>query len=185
MNAKKIYIIVICILIIILAIILWGYFNREEEVVNNVNEIVPEQEISDEQLRNTIVSLYFINSETGKIESESKLIDAKKLLINPYNELVNMWLMGPNNEKLKTYCGNNIAVNSVVLVDDCVILDFSRNFIDEFSGTSEDEIKVIYCLVNTLTELTEVNFVKILIDGQENQYLGNTNLSEKYCRLSE
>ena len=36
-----------------------------------------------------------------------------------------------------------------------------------------------------MTELTEINSVKILINGQENNYLGEFNLSEKYVKLNE
>lgn len=52
-------------------------------------------------------------------------------------------------------------------------------------GNSGEEVKVVYCIVNTLTELTEVDCVRILVDGQENKYLGNINLSEKYVRLGD
>lgn len=185
MKAKKIYFITIGILLIILAVILWSYFNSDEEVVNESKEIVPQEEISDEQLRNTLISLYFINKDSGEIEVESKLIDAKKLLNNPYEELINLWLLGPNSEKLKTNCSNDTKLNGIVLDGDCAVVDFTRNFIDGYSGNKNEEIKVIYCIVNTLTELTEVNSVKILIDGEENQYLGDFNLSEKYYRLDE
>lgn len=183
MKAKKIYFIVVGILLIILAVILWSYINRDEEVINNPKEIVPEQEISDEQLRNTIVSIYFINKESGEIEAENKLIDAKKLMNNPYEELINLWMQGPSNEKLKNNCSKNIKLNSAKLEGNCVVLDFSKEFIDEFNGNENEEIKEIYCIVNTLTELTEVDCVKILINGEENQYLGNFNLSEKYFRI--
>ncbi len=185
MKAKKIYFIVIGILIIILGIILWSYFNSDKEVINNSNEITPEAEITDEQLRNTIVSLYFINNETGEIESESKLIDVKKLIKNPYEEIINLWLSGPNNEKLSTNCSKNVKLNNIELNGDCVTIDLSKEFINEFSGKENEELKVIYCLVDTLTELTEVNSIKILIDGEENQYFGNFKLSEKYYKLNE
>ncbi len=185
MNTKKIYFITIGILLIILAVILWSYFNRDEEVINETNEIIPEEEISDEQLRNTILSLYFINKNTGEIEVESKLIDAKKLLNNPYEELINLWILGPNNENLKTGCSKDLKLNKVTLDGDCVVVDFSKEFIEKYDGMENKESNVIYCIVNTLTELTEVNSVKILIDGTENKYLGSFNLSEKYYRLNE
>ena len=168
---------------IILSIILWSYFNRDEEVINESNEIVPEQEISDEQLRNTIISLYYINDETGEIEVENKLIDVKKIMTEPYKELVNLWLEGPKNNKLKNNCSKNVKINSTKLMGDCVIIDFNKSFIEEYSGKENEEIKTINCLVKTLTELNEVNSVKILIDGEENKYLGNFNLSEKYLRV--
>ena len=184
MKYKKIYFIVIGILLIILGIILWGYYNREEVVTKNINEIIPEAEISDTQLRNTMISIYYINKENNEIEMENRLIDSKKLLDNPYEELVNLWLKGSSKEILENYCSNNTKLNSAKLEGNCVILDFSSEFIKEYRGNEENISKVIYCLVNTLTELTEVDCVRILVDGQENQYLGTFNLSDKYIRLN-
>lgn len=133
MNVKKIFIIIVCAIILIAGIILWGYFNRDEEVINNVQEIVPEQEILDEQLRNTVVSLYFINSENGEVEVESRLIDAKKLMVNPYNELINLWIAGPNSNKYKTNCSKDVKINNIEFNNNCVTIDFSNDFIDGFS----------------------------------------------------
>lgn len=183
MNKKNIIILICVIFLIITIIIGWSYFNSEEEVINN-SEIVPEEEISDEQLRNTIISLYYINKDTNEIEIESRLIDAKILLNNPYNELINIWLNGANSEKLITGCSKNVKVNNINLNGDCLEIDFSKEFIDEYEGNVGEELKVVYSIVNTVTELTEVNCVKILIDGQENQYLGNINLSEKYLKIN-
>ena len=184
MKGKKIYFIVLGILILILGIILWSYFNREEEVINNSKEIIPEEEISDEQLRNTIISLFYINKETGKLETENKLIDAKKLLNNPYEELINIWLQEPSNKLLTNNCSKNVKLNSVKFEDNCAIVDLSNEFIDEYQGTDEQIPQMIYGIVNTLTELTEVDSVKILINGEENKYLGTFNLSEKYFRIN-
>lgn len=184
MKIKKIYLIIIAVLLIILSIILWAYFNREEEVTQKINEITPGQEISDEQLRNTTISLYYIDKETGEIKFENKLIDAKILMENPYKKIIEIWLEGPNNEKLKSNCSKNVKLNKAEIQGDCVVIDFSKEFIEEYNGTKEEETKLIYSLVNTLTELTEVNSIKILIDGEENKYLGNLNLSEKYIKLN-
>ena len=182
MKIKKIYFIVIGILFVILGIVLWSYYNRDEKVINN-NEITPEQEISDEQLRNTIVNLYYIDKDTNEVKSESKLIDVKNLMNNPYEKIINMWLEGPTSEKLKNNCTKNVKLNSIKLEDDCIVIDFSNEFIDEYNGEENEKINLIYCIVNTMTELTEINSVKILINGQEGKYLGDFNLSEKYLRL--
>lgn len=185
MKAKKLYFIVIGILLIILGIVLWSYYNSDEEVVNNEKEIIPQEEISDEQLRNTIISLYYINKETKEIDVESRLIDVKKLLNNPYDELLKMWFEGPKNVNLKNNYQNNVKINNVKLENDCVIIDMSEDFITQFNGEDDERIKIINCIVKTLTELTEVNSVKILIDGEENKYFGEFNLSEKYMRINE
>ena len=183
MKKKSIFFILILISIILL-IILWSYFNRDEEVINNTKEIVPQEEITEEQLRNTIISLYFINKENNEIEVENRLIDAKILLNEPYKELLTLWLNGANSNKLITGCSKNIKINNIIIENDCLVIDLSKEFIEEYEGENGKEINVIYCLVNTLTELKEINCVKILVDGQENQYLGNNNLSEKYYRLN-
>ncbi len=185
MKNKKIIIICIFILLIVLGIFIWSYFNRDEEVINKTDEIVPQQEISDEQLRNTIVSLYYINKDTGNIEVESKLIDAKLLMNNAYEQIINLWLEGPYSDNLKNNCSENLKINNIKLEGDCAVINFPKKFIEEYSGTEEEKIKLIYCVVNTLTELTEINSIKILIDGQDNQYLGSFNLSERYFRINE
>jgi hypothetical protein len=159
MNKKNIIILICVIFLIITIIIGWSYFNSEEEVINN-SEIVPEEEISDEQLRNTIISLYYINKDTNEIEIESRLIDAKILLNNPYNELINIWLNGANSDKLITGCSKNVKVNNINLNGDCLEIDFSKEFIDEYEGNVGEELKVVYSIVNTVTELTEIKFHK-------------------------
>ena len=143
MKLKKLYFIIIGILLIILTIVLWSYYNREETVINNSQEITPEQEISDEQLRNTIISLYYIDKETGDIKIESKLIDAKILLNDPYEKLINLWLQGPTNEKLKNNCSANVKINNINLEGDCLTVDFSNEFINEYQCIVSQYTKIL------------------------------------------
>lgn len=182
---KKNLIIVISVIAIIIVVI--GsiiYFNKEEEiVVDNKNEIIPTEEISDVQLRNTNLVLYYINKDTGEIEAENRKIDSKKLMNNAPKEIIKIWLKGPENENLICGCLENTKVNNIKINDDCAIVDFSKEFLDNRENV--DELKNIYCIVNTLTELKEINYVQILIDGKENVYYGNINLSEKYLKLNE
>ena len=53
--------------------------------------------------------------------------------------------------------------------DDCVILDFSAEFLNYDKSNESTKNNMIYSIVNTLTQLTEVNKVKILIDGNETE----------------
>ncbi len=182
---KKIIIISAVILLVILLIILWSFINSDEEVINNVQEIIPEEEITDTQLRNTSISLYFINKNTGEIEVESRIIDSKKLLENPYKELLNLWIKGPNNELLTTGCSREININNIEINKNCAIIDFNEKFLEKINNENINELKIIYCIVDTLTELTEIDSVKILINGKDNIYFGNINLSEEYFKLEE
>ena len=84
MKNKKIFIIFSILLIVIL---IGGYFgikyakNKSEKINNNeIAEYTPEEEITDKQLRQTIVSVYFPSKETNEIVPEARLIDIKEII---------------------------------------------------------------------------------------------------------
>ena len=54
------------------------------------------------------------------------------------------------------------------LEGDCIVLDFSAEFLNYNKEAENGKENLINSIVNTLTELTEINEVKILINGQEN-----------------
>lgn len=135
---------------------------------NFFEEYIPEQEISDEQFRTTNVKLYFKEVNSNNLKAESKNIDAKDLISNPYITLVNLLIQGPTSLDLQATIPEGTTVNSTSLIGDTLVLDLSESFINNHPGTVEAENATIYSIVNTLTELTEVNSVRILINGVEN-----------------
>lgn len=163
---KKKILVVFIILLVIAVIILFCTKSRQEEVVQE--DITPEEEISEEQERKTMISLYFVNKETMELTKENRMIDAKMLTNDPYKELILMLLDGPKTESLKATIPEGTKLNNVSFSGNTVCVDFSKEFIDNHQGGIDDESKTIYSIVNTLTELNEVTFVRILIDGQEN-----------------
>ncbi len=170
MKNKKIGLIFLVVLIIIL---IGGYFgiryvkNREAETT--VEEYTPQEEITEEQVRQTIVSLYFPNKETNEINPEARLIDIKEIINNPSEKLMNLLIEGPKNDKNKKVIPEGTKINKNYLEGDCVILDFSPEFLNYAKEDEKEKQNLINCIVNTLTELTEINKVKIVIDGNENQ----------------
>ena len=137
--------------------------NKKEE--NILQDYTPEQEITEEQNRQTIVSLYFINKETKQISPEARLIDITEIINNPYERLVTLLIEGPKNEKLEGIIPNNTKVLKTYLEEDCVVIDFSKEFLEYNKDKKE---LLTQTITSTLTELTEVNKVKILIQGEVN-----------------
>lgn len=170
MKNKKYFIIFI---ILFLIILIGGYYilrivkNKKEE--NILQDYTPEQEITEEQNRQTIVSLYFINKETKQISPEARLIDITEIINNPYERLVTLLIEGPKNEKLEKAIPENTVLNNVELKGDILYIDLSHDFIDNAKEGKENENKILETIVKTVTELNEVNSVKILIDGEENK----------------
>lgn len=181
MNGKRL-IIVMLILLIIGGVIFFCTRNRQEEVVQG--EITPEEEISEEQERKTMISLYFKDKQTGELTKENRMIDVKVLAENPYKALVEMLIEGPKTEKLQSTIPDGTRINDISINGECIHIDLSKEFINNHEGGLDNESKTIYSIVNTLTELNEVNFVRIFIEGEENLGFqdGNMNFQENFQR---
>ena len=167
---KWIILIVIAIILIVGTIIVLN--------IDIETEYVPETEVSQTALRKTIITLYFRNKENGEIDKETKLIDSKLLLRDPYQELLNILISGPENQNLEKLIPEGTKILETVFENGCVTINFSKEFIEN----SIDEVKkvqAIYTIFETLTELTEVNDIKILIEGEEKEDINNAILNMK------
>ncbi len=170
MKSKKIG----TIFFLILAVILIGgyfgikYVKNKEEAETIVEEYTPQEEIAEDQVRQTIVSLYFPNKETNEVNPEARLIDIKEIINNAQEKLVELLIEGPKSDKNKKIIPEGTKLNKSYLEGDCVVLDFSAEFLNYAKEEEKEKANLITCVVNTVTELTEVNKVKIIIDGNEN-----------------
>lgn len=167
---------IICIFVIIFLIIsIGGYFiinklNSKKEVIEE--EYIPEEEINDEQNRQTIVSLYFLDAQTNEIIPEARMVDVSNLIKAPYDKIINLLIEGPKSDKLKGIIPEGTKLLGTSFSGDCVTINLSKEFLN-FQG-EDSKNKAINTIVNSLTELTEVNSIKILIDGKENETLKDT-----------
>lgn len=134
-------------------------------VVFNVNietEYIPESEIEETELRKTIVSLYFLEKETGEISKETRLIDSKELLKNPYEKILNMLIEGPKGVTLDKIIPDGVSIKESKFENGTVIINFSSEFKD-----IENKEVTIEAIRKALTELNEVTDITVLIEGEE------------------
>lgn len=188
MKNKKLLFYITIVIIFILTIVAFIFlFKPNTNIKKSTNEIIeytPAQELSDDEIRKTIISLYFKNIETNSLVAEAKCIDVKELYKNPYAYLINMLIAGPENEKLESAIPEGTKVNSCNLKGNTLYVDLSKEFIDNAPSGIEEESMIIYCIVNTLTELNEVSEVKFLINGEENLQFrdGKINFKEAFIK---
>ena len=166
MKGKTFFICFFWIALILFAICFMFQFFTKDEIIE-FEEYIPEEEISEEQERQTLVTLYFQDKESKVIMPEARLIDVKKLINNPCEVLINLLLEGPKNEKFTSVIPKGTKLNDVTVQGNMAIVDFSTDFIREIKLGAVEENKIVYSIVNTLTELSEIESVKILIDGHE------------------
>ena len=180
MKNKKIITIFIILLVIIA---IGGYFVikyvKAKYANEDIQEYTPEEEITDEQLRQTIVSLYFLDKESNTLSPEARMIDIKEIMENPYEKLINLLIEGPKNERLSKIIPDGTKLRDVKLEGNTLVINFSSEFLNYDKENPTNKANLINSIVNTMTELTEVNNVKFLIDGKESQ-----DFNELYVRNS-
>lgn len=170
--------IIFWVLIIVIAVggfftIKWVKENNEAETEIG-EEYIPQSEISEEQERQTIVSLYFPNKESKKIMPEARLVDIKELVNIPYEKLMNLLIEGPKSDKLENIIPKQTKVLRTFMEGDTLVLDLTKDFLNYDMEQENGKENLINSITCTMTELTEVNNVKFLIEGEENEQFNET-----------
>ena len=171
----KIIFSVIAIVIVVVGVLVIKWLKDANEENNTiVGDYTPQAEISEDQARQTIVSLYFPGKESYELMPEARLVDVKELMNIPYEKIMNLLIEGPKNNKLEGIIPKNTKVLKTYRDKDILVIDLSKEFLNFDNEKKNAKENLINSIVNTLTELTEVNSVKFLIEGQENEQFKDT-----------
>lgn len=177
MKKKNIYIIIA--IIIIIGAVIYSVIQYNTTNSYNTEELAdytPEEEISDEQLRQTTLTLYFLDTETGTLKSEGRLVDSTVLLENPYKYIVQALIDGPKSETLQTVFPENTRIIDANIEQNCITLNFSEEILNYEDDTQK--YNILNSILNSLTQLTEVNSIKILVNGEISE-----SMNEEYCAI--
>lgn len=101
-------------------------------------------------------------SETVKLEMTFVHEDEKTLEAC----VIELLAQSPENPDLRSPFPEGTKVNNIYREGTMCVLDLSPEFVTAAPHSAEAEKAIIYSIVNTLTELPDINSVKILIDGK-------------------
>lgn len=178
MKNKKIImysgIIILILFIVGIGILVINNHKKEENII--IEEYTPQEEITDEQLRQTNVTLYFYDDSINDLATEIIKIDSKKLLEKPEKQLIEFLIEGPKDENLTKLIPENTKLLNTEIKKDILYIDFSEEFIDVDAGMEQEKL-IIDSILKTVSQLTEINGIKILINGQENQKFKDSELN--------
>ena len=172
MKKKRIISRISLLLIILMVFIIYKNINIVKKENNEYQDYTPPEEISDEQAMHTKVILYFENIETGDLDSEIRLIEANKLIKEPEKEIMNLLIKGPQSSNLKKLIPDGTVIHDINIKNSCAEINLSNEFLE--LGDEKNKLKIINSIVNTLTNLKEINSVKFLINGETNEKLPDT-----------
>lgn len=165
---KKIWITIgICIATCVL--IIMNVSTETEQNVENNTVIEPEKEIAEvEQNEETQVKLYLVDKTSGVLTPEVKKLETKKLIDNPYIKILQTLIDEPSTENLINEIPKETKVNNAKFEKGILTIDLSEDFLNA-SGTN-----AIYQIVDTITELNEVEGVKFTFNGKVNENMQST-----------
>ncbi|MEI3401216.1 MAG: GerMN domain-containing protein [Clostridia bacterium] len=168
MKRRKLIAIITFLLILMLAFFVYKNISIEKKK-DEYQDYTPQEEISEEQSRQTKVTLYFENIDTGELETEIKVMDANILINNPEEELINLLIKGPQSSNLKKLIPDGTVLHDIKIEKSCAIINVSNEFLNY--ENEENKLKIINSIVNTLTNLKEIKSIKFLVNGEQNEKL--------------
>ncbi|MCQ2749305.1 MAG: GerMN domain-containing protein [Clostridia bacterium] len=140
-------------------------------------------EMDDVSIRNDFqtYSLYFAN-EKGTLTREERTLEVQTSTLLA-KALIEELMAGPMNENLMPTIPKGTRIRQLEIKEGICYVDFNKNFQSKHSGGENEERLTIYSLVNTLTELTDIEKVQFLIDGEKvEDYQGYIDFSQTFSR---
>lgn len=158
-----------------------------EDEVSPVSSIVLTEDDARRLNEKLPVTLYFSNQDgTGLINEihylsmNDAMQGTEQLAALLVKELVN----GPSNSELMATIPEGAALRSPVKVENrMATVDMTKEFVDNHPGGKEAEEMTIFSVVNTLTELKDIETVKFIINGKEQkEFKGSFRFDNEFPR---
>lgn len=130
------------------------------------------------------IALYFANQNADNLVKELREVQVKPT--TPKEMVILTELMkGPQNPNLTKTIPDETKLISVETRDGICVVNFSKEFIDKHPGGTSGELMTIYSIVNSLTELPDVNSVQFLIEGQKVEVFKHLVFNEPFERYED
>lgn len=125
-----------------------------------------------------LVNVYYLDSMGEYLVGEARMVSSENKYTDALYELMKL----PVDSSLFRLVPDSTKINSVTVEEGLAEVDFSMDFIEDKITSDVEDNLLIYSIVNTLTEFSEINSVTFFIDGEKLDTLGELDLSEPYFR---
>ncbi len=123
------------------------------------------------------------------IKSSMLIPESRKIVVSPETSLesnvLNSLLTGPVSRELESPIPKGTSINSINTNDGICTIDLSSEFIKNFNHTQLNECLAIYSIVNTMTELPNIDSVFFLVEGQPCDSFLYFDLTQPIANTSE
>lgn len=164
-------------LLIALVLIMWSCGNKQSNLTPVEEDLTPASSLTIDEEEAAVLNekvpviLYFADEQQTKLVKEIRYVDikeAKKGTATLASVMVKELIAGPKAKGLKGIIPEGTSLRAPVAIEGrTATVDFTKEFIDNHPGGKELAELTIYSIVNTLTELKDIERVKIIINGKE------------------
>ncbi|NLI57154.1 MAG: GerMN domain-containing protein [Clostridium sp.] len=163
--------------------------NKEDEELSPVSSITLSEEEARQISDKIPINLYFANEDYTKLKLEIRYIpmsEAKKSVNHLAEIIVNELIKGPKVGELRSAIPSESKLVSKIEIDgDVAVVDFNSEFRDKHPDDKAKEKMTIYSIVNSLTELKEIDKVQFLIEGEKvKEFKGNFRFNNAFPRTT-
>ena len=134
--------------------------------VLTVDGTVYDTELEDEQ--DKYLKLYFADKDAQKLVAEARKVTLSQKESEEMRVLKEL-LKGPEKNFLTKTIPDETKILSVETKEGVCFVNLSQEFISKHIGGSNSEMLTVYSIVNSLTELENVDKVQFLIEGQKTE----------------
>ena len=130
------------------------------------------------------VVLYFADKSGKQLVREERNIKITDL--RPVEEyIINELIKGTDSASLQSLLSKKTTLISVDIENNICYLNFKSDFIKNNSGSAEHERLVIYSIVNSLTEISNITRVQFYMDGKRVDKFGSVNIKDFISRNTD
>lgn len=115
-----------------------------------------------------IVKIYFSDQQERFLKSEKRFVNKESDMALQAKEIVRALLDGSKNGLVNTF-PKGVTVHDVKISGDGIAsVNFSKDLLKSYEGSSTSEMATIYSLTNSITQnMPSIKRVKILMDGKD------------------
>ena len=148
---------------------------NEKEIIDKNDKETSEESKETEPLT---IKVYYADSIVQYLVGEERIISGTHKYLSAFMEI----LKPPLEPGHRTLVPATTKVNRISFDNGNIALDLSPEFVnDRFKGDADD-ILLVYSIVNTFTEFSEVNTVSFYINGKRLNTLGQLDISNPLYR---
>jgi hypothetical protein len=168
-----------------------GLQDSADDELKPVSSIIIGEAEASQLTDKTPIRLYFANEDNTKLKLEIRYIDtveAKKSTSNLASVIIRELIKGPSDEtKFKRTIPAEAKLRTPVSISGKVAtVDLSKEFKTKHPGGKDAEKMTIYSIVNSLTELEDIQKVKFTIAGKaQKEYMGNFQFDSLFPRSTQ